>query len=254
MNMNWIELNWYRPFKCWDNYEAGDDCLTLTSGRKRPRFDQLLRFVISTKKTELRNYLNCRNDVLGSSWKLLFKVRWPELVNSVEPSADWQQLYWEKHLQKYDTALWFVVLLCFLPVLSFAVNPSNSCVDEAAEVAMRPTFSGRISSIHVSGKFSCLEALFVTCVRIFIQLVLFCVADKILRYICHEEHTNCQKCVCTELSFHFQTFGPYLRFSNISWLRANCSTFSSEFFMFVSYLLQVPEASECALRYGNLCK
>ncbi|KAH0916952.1 hypothetical protein HID58_024612 [Brassica napus] len=127
----------HMPFKCWDNYEAGDDCLTLTSGRKRPR-----------------------NDVLGSSWKLLFKVRWPELINSLEvPSADWQQLYWEKHLQ--------------------------NCVDEAAEVAMRPTFSGRISSIHVS--------------------------DKILRYICHEEHTNCQKCVCTELSFHFQTFGPYLR-------------------------------------------
>ncbi|CAG7900424.1 unnamed protein product [Brassica rapa] len=127
----------HMPFKCWDNYEAGHDCLTLTSGRKRPR-----------------------NDILGSSWKLLFKVRWPELINSLEvPSADWQQLYWEKHLQ--------------------------NCVDEAAEVAMRPTFSGRISSIHVS--------------------------DKILRYICHEEHTNCQKCVCTELSFHFQTFGPFLR-------------------------------------------
>ncbi|XP_056845944.1 uncharacterized protein LOC108806476 isoform X3 [Raphanus sativus] len=53
------------------------------------------------------------------------------------------------------------------------------------EVAMRPTFTGRISSIHVS--------------------------DKILRYVCHEEHTNCQKCVCTELSFHFHTFSPYLR-------------------------------------------
>ncbi|CAH8309263.1 unnamed protein product [Eruca vesicaria subsp. sativa] len=56
------------------------------------------------------------------------------------------------------------------------------------DVAMRPTFSGRISSIHVS--------------------------DKILRYIFHEEHTDGQNCVCTELSFHFQTFGPYLR-----WLR-----------------------------------
>ncbi|CAH8361183.1 unnamed protein product [Eruca vesicaria subsp. sativa] len=124
----------HMPFKCWDNYETGDYCMT--SGRKRPR-----------------------NDILGSSWKLLFKLRWPELINSVEPPADWQQLYWEKHLQ--------------------------SCVDEAAEVAMRPTFSGRISSIHVS--------------------------DKILRYICHEEHTDGQKCVCTELSFHFHTFGPYLR-------------------------------------------
>ncbi|KAL0803091.1 hypothetical protein Bca101_058267 [Brassica carinata] len=119
----------HMPFKCWDDYETGDDCLT-SGGRKRPR-----------------------NDILGSSWKLLFKLRWPELINSVEPPADWQQLYWERHLQ--------------------------SCVDEAAEVAMRPAFSGRI--------------------------------NKILRYICHEDHTNCQKCVCTELSFHFQTFGPYLR-------------------------------------------
>ncbi|KAL1206199.1 Histone-lysine N-methyltransferase SUVR5 [Cardamine amara subsp. amara] len=45
----------------------------------------------------------------------------------MESPADWQQLYWEKHLQ--------------------------NCVHEAAEVALRPTFSGRISSINVSGPF-----------------------------------------------------------------------------------------------------
>uniref|UniRef100_A0A1J3F557 F-box/LRR-repeat protein n=1 Tax=Noccaea caerulescens TaxID=107243 RepID=A0A1J3F557_NOCCA len=129
-----LNFQTHMPFKCWDNYESGDDCLT--RGRKR-----------------------ARNDVIGESWKALFKLRWPELIHRVEPPADWQQLYLEKHLQ--------------------------NCVDEAAEVAMRPTFIGRISSISVS--------------------------DKILRYICHEEHTNCQNCVCTQLSFHFQTCGPYLR-------------------------------------------
>lgn len=36
----------------------------------------------------------------------------------------------------------------------FYVNRSNSCVDEAAEVALRPTFSGRICSINVSGECS----------------------------------------------------------------------------------------------------
>ncbi|XP_024016061.1 NACHT, LRR and PYD domains-containing protein 5 isoform X2 [Eutrema salsugineum] len=107
----------------------------------------------------LQNFQTHINDVLGHSWKVLFKLRWPELIDLVEPPTDWQQLYWEKHLQ--------------------------NCVDEAAEVAMRPCFTGRISSINVS--------------------------DKILRYICHEEHTDFQKCVCAELSFHLLTFGPYLR-------------------------------------------
>lgn len=59
-------------------------------------------FSFCYSKTKLRNDLICRNDVLGSSWKLLFKLRWPELINTVEPPADWQHLYWEKHLQKYD--------------------------------------------------------------------------------------------------------------------------------------------------------
>ncbi|XP_010495908.1 PREDICTED: NACHT, LRR and PYD domains-containing protein 5-like isoform X1 [Camelina sativa] len=126
----------HMPFNCClDSYESGDDCL-INNGRKR-----------------------ARNDVLGNSWKVLFELRWPEFIDHVESPADWQHLYWEKHLQ--------------------------NCVDEAAEVALRPTFSGRICSINVS--------------------------DNILRYICHDDHMTCPKCVCKELSFHFRTFGPYLR-------------------------------------------
>jgi hypothetical protein len=81
---------WYRPFHCLDSYESGDDCCLIT-GRKR-----------------------ARNDVLGSSWKLLFKLRWPDFVDRVESPADWQQLYWEKHLQKYANSIEMIDDLFFI--------------------------------------------------------------------------------------------------------------------------------------------
>lgn len=34
------------------------------------------------------------------AWKALFKLRWPDLVDSIQP-VDWQQMYWQTHLQKY---------------------------------------------------------------------------------------------------------------------------------------------------------
>ncbi|XP_023641745.1 NLR family CARD domain-containing protein 3 isoform X3 [Capsella rubella] len=69
------------------------------------------------------------------------------------------------------------------PLIGNSFTGKSIC--RTAEVALRPTFSGRICSINVS--------------------------DNILRFICHEEHVSCQKCVCKKLSFHFKTFGPYLR-------------------------------------------
>jgi hypothetical protein len=78
------------PFHCLDSYESGDDCCLIT-GRKR-----------------------ARNDVLGSSWKLLFKLRWPDFVDRVESPADWQQLYWEKHLQKYANSIEMIDDLFFI--------------------------------------------------------------------------------------------------------------------------------------------
>ncbi|CAN8270954.1 unnamed protein product [Cochlearia groenlandica] len=166
----------HMPFKCFDNY---DDCFT--NGRKRQRLLPQIPFLcnfsfllfLSVKDIKME-YIFCRNDILGSSWKVLFKLRWPKLINHLEPPADWQQLYWEKHVQ--------------------------NCVDEAAEVAMRPTFTGRISSINVS--------------------------DNILRYICHEEHSKFQKCGCTELSFHFHKFGSYLRCLGL--LNVLCATETCE--------------------------
>ncbi|XP_010540943.1 PREDICTED: protein NLRC3 isoform X2 [Tarenaya hassleriana] len=136
------------PFKSWDDYELTDDCLK--SGRKRGR-----------------------NEKFHRAWKKLFKLRWPELVDSAK-SGDWQQIYWERHLQ--------------------------NCLDEAAEAALRPLFSGRIGCINIS--------------------------DNILRYICHEDHANFRNCDCTELSFHFMKFGSYARCLRL--LNVFCNTETCE--------------------------
>lgn len=41
-----------------------------------------------------------RNGNFDTAWKALFKLRWPDLVDRVQP-VDWQQIYWETHVQKY---------------------------------------------------------------------------------------------------------------------------------------------------------
>ena len=41
-----------------------------------------------------------RNGNFDTAWKALFKLRWPDLVDRVQ-SVDWQQIYWETHVQKY---------------------------------------------------------------------------------------------------------------------------------------------------------
>ena len=41
-----------------------------------------------------------RNGNLDTAWKALFKLRWPYLVDRVQ-LVDWQQIYWETHVQKY---------------------------------------------------------------------------------------------------------------------------------------------------------
>ncbi|KAF3436035.1 hypothetical protein FNV43_RR23127 [Rhamnella rubrinervis] len=58
-----------------------------------------------------------------AAWRNLFKSRWPKLVNEIQPS-DWQQMYWETHLQ--------------------------NCLDYSAEIALIPNFEGCIAEIEIS--------------------------------------------------------------------------------------------------------
>lgn len=100
-------------------------------------------------------------------WKALFKERWPEnfkrveLINkvdgarsSVDHENDWQQLYWETHLQKCANLM--EAIFSFLNVPFFSIEQFlvywNSCLDEAAERAMLPAFDGHIGELSISGK------------------------------------------------------------------------------------------------------
>ncbi|CAL9146494.1 uncharacterized protein LOC103988799 isoform X1 [Musa acuminata AAA Group] len=83
-----------------------------------------------------------RKEDFNMTWKLLHTNRWPEDITMTQQigcvatqdgceiaklsnqSVDWQQLYWEKHLQ--------------------------NCLDEAAETALLPSFDGYISDLTIS--------------------------------------------------------------------------------------------------------
>ncbi|TYG49147.1 hypothetical protein ES288_D10G071200v1 [Gossypium darwinii] len=62
------------PFKNYDDYGPSSDDLKM--GRKCGRYGNF-----------------------DTAWKALFKFRWPDLAECVKP-VDWQQIYWETHVQK----------------------------------------------------------------------------------------------------------------------------------------------------------
>ncbi|WOL07188.1 hypothetical protein Cni_G15926 [Canna indica] len=83
-----------------------------------------------------------RYEDFNKTWKMLYKNRWSVNIRNIQStdhvatkdgfeksklmnqSVDWQQLYWEKHLQ--------------------------NCLDEAAETALLPFFNGYIGDLTVS--------------------------------------------------------------------------------------------------------
>lgn len=91
----------------------------------------------------------------NTAWRALFKLRWPDLVDCIKP-VDWQQMYWEAHLQKYAHLVTqtFECLLLFVHGFYSWFSPFvmlNSCLDEAAEIALIPSFNGCIGDIQISG-------------------------------------------------------------------------------------------------------
>ncbi|XP_010069680.2 uncharacterized protein LOC104456563 isoform X2 [Eucalyptus grandis] len=115
-----------------DEYDS-DDCFT--NGRKRTR-----------------------NGSFSDAWRSLYKRRWAELVEQVQP-ADWQQAYWEMHLQK--------------------------CIDEAAEVALLPSFDGKLGEIRIS--------------------------DAMLKFLGYEGQTDTSTPKFSKLYQHCECFGHYMR-------------------------------------------
>uniref|UniRef100_J3NCA6 Uncharacterized protein n=1 Tax=Oryza brachyantha TaxID=4533 RepID=J3NCA6_ORYBR len=76
-----------------------------------------------------RGIKRSRCEDFNSAWQALFRLRWPLCDNAGHDSlitVDWQQQYWEKHLQE--------------------------CLDEAAESALLPSFCGNIGELTISAK------------------------------------------------------------------------------------------------------
>ncbi|XP_020211494.1 uncharacterized protein LOC109796223 isoform X2 [Cajanus cajan] len=106
----------------------------------------------STKKRKRAREWN-----LNSAWQSLFQQRWPHRLHRIHPT-DWQQLYWETHLQ--------------------------DCLDQAAEVALIPSFVGYIGDIRIS--------------------------DSILKsigFVGNSSHSTCDQ---SKLSYHCLQFGSQL--------------------------------------------
>ncbi|OMO97835.1 Leucine-rich repeat, ribonuclease inhibitor subtype [Corchorus capsularis] len=135
------------PFKTYDDYESTSDYIK--SSRKRGRSGNF-----------------------NKAWKELFTLRWPDLVDRMEPD-DWQQIYWETHVQ--------------------------NCLDEAAELALLPSFGGCLGEIQIS--------------------------EKILRYIGYVDHMGNAASDYLKLSYHCQHFGYYarcLRLQNVLCVVESC--------------------------------
>ncbi|KAH9785015.1 RNI-like superfamily protein [Citrus sinensis] len=87
-----------KPFRDGDDCGSPDYCFE--NGRKHGRYGNF-----------------------NTVWKKLFKTRWSGVTDQIEP-VDWQQRYWEAHVQ--------------------------GCLDEAAELVVLPSFRGLISDINIS--------------------------------------------------------------------------------------------------------
>ncbi|KAF7804571.1 protein NLRC3 [Senna tora] len=95
---------------------------------------------------------------INTAWQMLFKIRWPDLANQIQPT-DWHQAYWETHLQ--------------------------NCLDEAAEIALVPSFHRYIGDIQIP--------------------------DGILTHVGFLGHTNHSTFDHSKLSYHCLQFGCHAR-------------------------------------------
>lgn len=119
----------------------------------------------------------CRYLCFEEEWKNFYEARWPafswsenfeskSLARSAkgnevecESANDWQQMYWEAHLQKYEHQIVYLLVVTTIlfgfsspVILKFHFFLRNSCLDIAAEFALFPSFHGQIGEIQVPGK------------------------------------------------------------------------------------------------------
>lgn len=153
--------HWNRPFE--DQHVERYSINHSGNKRKRERLGKnfiLLHwcmFILSVSLFMCKESCYYRDWNINTAWRMLFKLRWPDVADQIQPT-DWQQAYWETHLQKYtyrwNTYYFFLINWSwFHTEFNFFLNSmcNNSCLDEAAEIALVPSFNGYIGDIQIPG-------------------------------------------------------------------------------------------------------
>lgn len=118
-----------------------------------------------------------RYDILDAAWSALYKTRWPNHCQRKQVVAwfdrneekcesidDWQQKYWEAHLQEYaqlpnSSESYNFIYLCSDKLLHYRRvdhSLSSSCLDAVAETALLPSYDGSVGEIQIPGSpFDC---------------------------------------------------------------------------------------------------
>lgn len=117
----------------------------------------------------------------NKAWRNLFKLRWPETgrrIEVIEP-PDWQQIYWETHLQ--------------------------NCLDEVVEVASLPSFDGCLGEVKISD--SLLELIgcegdVATSTSGYSKLCHHCVHFGYLARCLRLQNVFCNEEICVSYSLH----------------------------------------------------
>ncbi|KAM3683473.1 hypothetical protein ACJW31_12G150000 [Castanea mollissima] len=154
-----------RPFEDRNYQEFTDDCFR--NGRKRGRHWNF-----------------------NTAWRALYKLRWPDLVEQIEP-VDWQQMYWEMHLQ--------------------------NCLDEATEIALLPSFNGCIGDIRIPDavlKYIGVDGQENHLTSDYLKLSYHCQA-----FVCYARCLRLQHILCTAETCHLLRTGK-LKSLVLRWIRS----------------------------------
>ncbi|KAM3683472.1 hypothetical protein ACJW31_12G150000 [Castanea mollissima] len=153
------------PFEDRNYQEFTDDCFR--NGRKRGRHWNF-----------------------NTAWRALYKLRWPDLVEQIEP-VDWQQMYWEMHLQ--------------------------NCLDEATEIALLPSFNGCIGDIRIPDavlKYIGVDGQENHLTSDYLKLSYHCQA-----FVCYARCLRLQHILCTAETCHLLRTGK-LKSLVLRWIRS----------------------------------
>ncbi|PWA69721.1 RNI-like superfamily protein [Artemisia annua] len=119
-----------------------------------------------------------RYEIFDIAWKVLYVSRWvPRSLQKTLVDINWQQMYWEKHLQ--------------------------ACLDATSRAVSDTSFDGFLGDVDLPGLIMINEA---KMMKWFLDWDI----DSVLKHISYEGHASRSKSYA-KLIYHFERFGQYAR-------------------------------------------